>query len=338
MRVQRIIIGFWGILIIIIILTVSKSSKVYQESGRTIVIPMKNARMKMDLEQFIPLVLMAEMPFDSPKELLKAHAVVIRTNILYTMRGKKIMEAKDLGLPFKTPDQLKRQWAAEERAFHANRLSGMLLNGLNLGKEEVFAKKMNELYELINETEGRVLKIEGKLILPLFHRLSNGKTRDGAKRLGKDYSYMTVVDCDGDMENPGYEVYQRIGVEEIIRKLNHHRMVIFQKGKELDLKKMQGEELVRMLEKGTIDESGYWNYLVLGDVRIEGMDFAKALGLSSCAFDMEAEGDEIVFCTRGSGHGFGMSLNDARMMALQGKHYNEILKKFYQASLVKNIS
>ncbi|MCR5703365.1 MAG: SpoIID/LytB domain-containing protein [Eubacterium sp.] len=338
MRVQRIIIGFWVILIIIIILTVSKSSKVYQESGRTIVIPMKNARMKMDLEQFIPLVLMAEMPFDSPKELLKAHAVVIRTNILYTMRGKKIVEAQELGLPFKTPEQLKRQWEAEERMFRANGLSGILLNGLNLGKEEVFAKKMNELYELINETEGRVLKIEGKLVLPLFHQLSNGKTRDGATRMGKDYGYMTAVACDEDMENPGYEVYQRIGVEEIIRKLNRHRMVVFQKGKEVDLKNIKGEELVRMLEKGSKDTSGYWNHLVLGDVRIEGMDFAKALGLPTCAFDMEAEGDEIVFCTRGNGHGFGMSLNDARTMALQGKHYNEILKKFYQAALVKNVS
>lgn len=325
------------VIFLVVLLTAPTSHLKYQESGRTIIIEMKNSRICMDMEQFIPLVLMAELPFDSPKELLKTQAVVVRTNILHSMGGKNVIKADDIGLPYKTPAQLKDVWITEEKSAHAEKVSGIVANLTGFGEGYIFTKKMNWLYQIIGETEERVLKIEGKTILPLFHQLSNGKTRSGKDNLGEDFAYLLSVDCDSDMESAGYDDYVKLSVNEIFLKLKKHGIVIFEQGNEVDGANLSANEFVKKLVIEKKDEQGYVKSFSLGDVRIDGVDFANALKLKSCALDVECEGNQVVFSTRGCGHGFGMSLNYAKCMALQGKDYKEILTYFYDAALVRNV-
>jgi stage II sporulation protein D len=318
-----------------LVVLVTSPNHYRQSASGTIILEMENAQMEMDLEQFIPLVLMAEMPYESPGELLKAQAVVIRTNILHTMDGNKVMKAREIGLPYKTPSQLKQLWFQEEKMFRANKVSGMVANFSGLGEGEIYTKKMKELKEIVGETEGRVLKIEGKLILPLFHRLSNGKTRGGKETIGDDFSYLKEVECSMDMEASGYTQYQEFGVPEIFEKLKQHGIVIYQKGDEMDT--ISAETFVKQYQETKKEQQGYLCCFCLGDVQIDGMDFADALGLSSPAMDVTWEAEKVRFTTRGCGHGFGMSLNEAGNMARKGMKYDKILKTFYDAALVKNI-
>lgn len=322
---------------ILILITLPKHKLPYRESGRTVILELSDCRIRMDLEQFIPLVLMAEMPYDSPKELLKAQAVVIRTNILYGMGGKKEMTADEIGLPYKTPNQLKRLWFEEEKVQKADKISGMVGNLLGWGEGEIFTRKMNRLYDIIGETEGRVLKIQGKLILPLFHRLSNGKTRDGKEVLGEKFSYLLSKDCQEDMEASGYNSFAELSVKEIFDRLEKRGIVVFQKGNEVEGKTMMPQVFMDFLKIEKTDSKGYINVLSLGDVKVDGMDFAKALGVKSPAFDVSVRDEKIVFSVRGDGHGLGMSLHQAEVMAKQGKTYREILVNFYDAALVKNM-
>ncbi len=321
----------------LILITLPKHKLSHRESGRTVILELRDCRIRMDLEQFIPLVLMAEMPYDSPKELLKAQAVVVRTNILYGMGGKKEVTAEETGLPYKTPEQLKSLWFEEEKVQKADEISGMVGNLFGWGAGEIFTRKMNTLYDIIGETEGRVLKIQGKLILPLFHRLSNGKNRDGKEVLGEKFSYLLSKDCQEDMEASGYNSFVELSVKEIFDSLEKRGIVVFQKGSEVEGKAMMPQVFMEFLKIEKTDSKGYINVLSLGDVKVDGMDFAKALGLKSPAFDVSVRDEKIVFSVRGDGHGLGMSLHQAEVMAKQGKTYREILVNFYDAALVKNM-
>lgn len=330
----------FSLIIIVIITVINKFLKnentSYISSGRTIVIDNNCFSMQMDMEQFIPLVLMAEMPFDSPKELVKAQAVIIRTNILYVMGEKRSITANQLGLPFKTPGQLKELWFQEEKLMHANGIRGIIANLAGLGKGKIYSEKMSYLYDVIRQTEGKVLKIEGKVILPLFHEVSNGKTRNGKEVLGDDYKYLQSVTCDEDMEYEKYSQSKKLKVSEILNLLKKHGIVVFKDGVEITKEKISAEVFLKMLDMTHKDHTGYISYFILGDVKIDGNDFTKALGLASPAMDVECQDGQVEFTTRGVGHGFGMSINYAKMMAEKGKSYEDILGEFYDAALVKN--
>ncbi len=294
------------------------------------------AAMTMDMEDFIPLVLMGEMSDQSPKELIKAQAVIIRTYILYMMGGNQEISAQELGLPYKTPFQLKELWFSEEKLYRTNQLSGVAAQLFGLGKSRIYSERMRALKRVIAETEGNVLKIEGKLILPLFHEISNGKTRSGKEVLGEQYYYLKSAQCDSDMECANYEHYKEMTVTEILEALKKHRIVVFENGEESEQTPLSAKEFFAKMDCSHKDSAGYIQYFLLGDVKIDGNDFAESLGLKSCALDIEVRGEKLVFQTRGIGHGFGMSIHAAGEMAKKGETYDRILKNFYDAALVKN--
>lgn len=310
----------------------------FLQSGKNIHISYESATMTMDMEDFIPLVLMAEMDDQSPRELIKAQSVVIRTYILYCMKGENEISADKLGLPYKTPKQLKERWFSEEKLYRTHQISGIAARLFELGKGRVYSERMKKLKQVIAETDGKVLKIEGKLILPLFHEISNGKTRSGKELLGEEYSYLKSTQCDLDMESVDYEDTKEMTVPEILKELKENRIVVFEDGKESDQTDLSAKDFFAMIDDSHQDSSGYIQYILLGDVKIDGNDFAEILGLKSCAMDMEAKEDKILFHTRGIGHGFGMSLNSADRMAERGDSYEKILKNFYDAALVKNVN
>ena len=61
-----------------------------------------------------------------------------------------------------------------------------------------------------------------------------------------------------------------------------------------------------------------------------GENFRSLLHLASSCFWIESEQDSIRIVTRGSGHGFGISLYTANCMAQEGAGVSEIIQKFYQ--------
>ena len=82
------------------------------------------------------------------------------------------------------------------------------------------------------------------------------------------------------------------------------------------------------------DKMGYLITIKIGDTKISGDMFRKALGLNSLCIDIDKYEKGLRITTKGQGHGFGMSLSYAKKMAENGKDWHEILKTFYQCSIV----
>ena len=112
------------------------------------------------LDEYCIGVLSKEVTSDYHDEMLKAQAILVRTEV-YSKIKELDLEKEEL------PD----------------------ING-------DWYKKLKSIWQ---ETEGQVVMYNGELALVPFHQLSNGKTRDGKEALGEGYPYLQSVDCSKDI-------------------------------------------------------------------------------------------------------------------------------------------
>lgn len=122
------------------------------------------------------------------KEMLKAQAVLVRTDI-YRQIEK---EGSDIVLEesFWTKKQMEKAWGVTK-----------------------YSRYYNKLRSAWRDTEGQVLMYDGKLAKTPFFRLSNGSTRDGKEVLGKKYPYLKIIECPLDIESE--EQIQTVTLEDM---------------------------------------------------------------------------------------------------------------------------
>ena len=165
--------------------------------------------------------------------------------------------------------------------------------------------------------------------MPLFHNISNGKTRLGEEILGKKYSYLKSVICQNDIKEKEYLCTRYLTVNEFKEKLEAN--VVFKDGKEI-LKNIKDKKEIINLITVEKDKEGYALKIRIGDTVVLADDFSKALGLNSTDMSIEEYEKGIRITTKGNGHGFGMSI---RYLAGHGKPWQEILSTFYDGKIVE---
>ena len=102
---------------------------------------------------------------------------------------------------------------------------------------------------------------------------------------------------------------------------------IFDTKEEIDLEKIQFKQ----------DSAGYVTEVIWSGKKISGESFREQLDLPSACFVVEESENQIFIVTKGIGHGLGMSLYTANVMAAQGEDYREILRYFFPlCEIVKN--
>ena len=328
-------------------------------SGKNIIIENERSKEIIDVEKFIPYVLMAQMDESSPKELLKAQATVVRTYIYQKMGNSNSIGAVELGLPFCTKNQLKERWFEKYRLKEAGTAKGVFYNLTGIGSESVYENQMSRLWDIVSKTRGKVLKYKGKIVLPLFHQTSNGNTRDGNKNLGEDYSYLKSVKCESDISESGYLGIKYFSINEFLKKLEKYGIIVYENKKEkfnekeqfnkkehfnkkqqsnekeqFNEKEQDIHQLLHIMDTTNKDKMGYLITIKIGDTKISGDMFRKALDLNSLCIDIDKYEKGLRITTKGQGHGFGMSLSYAKKMAENGKDWHEILKTFYECSIV----
>lgn len=305
------------------------------QTGKLVVISNDKYEVTMDVEQFVPCVLMAELDVDSPVELLKAQAVVIRTYILYRMGNKEKISTQELGLPFYSYTNLQEMWFEEFKRENAATAWGMFYNFTGLGKTKVYDEKMQCINKVMEKTRGKVLKYNGKIVLPLFQQMSNGSTREGEKLLGSDYKYLKSIKCQSDEQADEFLGVKYFTLEEFMEKLRKGGIVIYKDKKEkFDSSKSDVHQLISIMDLSHVDDNGYQLWIKIGDTRINGDLFREALGLRSTSMKIEEYEQGIRITTKGYGHGFGMSISFARTLAENGADWKEILRKFYDCVIV----
>lgn len=307
----------------------------YYKTGKQVVIENDKYKVTMDVEQFVPCVLMAQLDVDSPMELLKAQAVVIRTYILYCMGNNDKISSKELGLPYYSYSKMQEMWFEEFRRENAATGWGMFYNFTGLGKTKVYDEKMQCIHKVMEKTKGKVLKYNGKIILPLFHQISNGETRDGEKLIGSEYKYLKSIKCKNDTQADEFIGIKFFTLEEFVKTLSKNGIVIYKDKKEkFEHNKSDVHQLISMMDFSRVDENGYQLWIKIGDTKINGDIFQKALGLRSTSIKIEEYEQGIRITSRGYGHGFGMSISFADVLAREGAGWKDILRKFYDCVIV----
>ena len=97
----------------------------------------------------------------------------------------------------------------------------------------------------------------------------------------------------------------------------------------LQVKECLKTEFYSEFEIIKIDDYGYVLEVDIGNDVISGEEFAKQEGLNSSCFYVEEVDDKVKIIVKGKGHGFGMSLFGAEMLAKQNYEYEKILNYYY---------
>ncbi|HHW00860.1 MAG TPA: stage II sporulation protein D [Clostridiaceae bacterium] len=264
---------------------------------------------EMDLEEYVKCVVAAEMPADFELETLKAQAVAARTYVYARM--KRIYTPKDNShkdADICTDHTHCQAWTSRQDA---------------MKKWGIFKANSNwkKVERAVEETEGTIIIHDGKVINPVFHSSSGGKTENSEDVWeGVQVSYLRSVPSAGEEVAPNYIYTITMNNEEFVEAIK----------KEYPDVKFEKENLIEDIEILNRTEGGNVKTLRIGNVEMKGTDLRRILSLRSADFKIEAhDSDSIKITTTGYGHGVGMSQWGANHLAKIGGNYEEILKYYY---------
>ena len=225
-----------------------------------------------DSEVYLTAVLSCQISPDYELQTVEAQAVIARSNLF-------------------------RKFAEEE-----NRLDVLREMGNSI-KNQWKWWISDEIYEdAVENTEGKVLLVDGKLDLVPYHEISGGTTRDGETVFGSsEYQYLKSVDSSADKNSPDYFSSTYISERQL--------------PKELEIKER--------------DSAGYVLSLQADDKILEGEMFALGMGLPSSNFSIQKTGSKVRFLCRGKGHGLGFSQYGGNELAKDGSLWEEILEEYF---------
>lgn len=276
-------------------------------SGRSIIVDGEN----IDMEDYIPCILMGQLDISTNEEVLKAQAIVLRTYILKMMGKNNTIEGKTLNLPYTSYKKLEKTWGDD------------------------FEVNYNKIMKIMENTALQVIKYKDELIVPYFHAISAGETRDGTEVLNisseangnegessedkEKYAYLKSVECADDLKAENYLTSQIFTKKEMIEKLK-------ESNEDLEISEDTLISGIQIIKKCS---AGYVCQIQIGNIIFDGEEFANIMGISSSCFEInEYDGNVRIVC-KGSGHGLGMSINEAIAYSETGKSYTDILKYFY---------
>lgn len=249
------------------------------------------------LEDYIVCVVAAEMPALFNDEALKAQAVAARTYAVNQMHANSF-SLEDMiafgGQAYIDTQGMKTKWGSNYEKYH------------------------NKIKADVDATRGEIMVYDGEPILAVFHAISRGKTEDAENVWKQDIPYLKSVDSEGDTDAAEYTFKTSIKSSEIISLLEAKFGSFNVAG-----------DLADSMSVTDRSPAGYINSIKIGDKSFTGRQVREALGLRSTDFTFEKNGDNIVFTTKGYGHGAGMSQYGAHYLGEEGKDYKEILSHYY---------
>ena len=247
---------------------------------------------QMDLREYLVGVVLAEMPASFESEALKAQAVVARTYTRKRMEGGKHGQAAvcmDSGCC--------QGWRSGE---------DYLAEG---GKRSAVEK----VRAAVADTDGLVLRYDGKLIDATYFSCSGGVTEDAVAVWGQDVPYLKSVQSPGEEEAPRFTDRVSFSATEFAGKLG------------LSAAGDPGNWFGAV----TYTAGGGVETMVIRGKSFSGTQLRSKLGLRSTAFEITVSGDNITVTTRGFGHRVGMSQYGAQAMAQDGCSFSDILAHYY---------
>lgn len=241
------------------------------------------------------------------EQMVKALAVVIRSDVVCQMNKRNEIDSDQLENGFLTRSQMKSKWGNDW--------------------QNVFA----QIRQWVDETDNQIIEYKENYIRAMYTRVSPGKTMSGSRLLGEEYEYLAEIDCAKDTESPDYMVTTEFDNSKIISIVRDWKK---KTGMDCGIDESNPSGDIQITAK---TDDGYITGMQVGDLCMSGEQFASMMGLKSAYLTLEYKKDSIRITSKGVGMGFGMSLYSANIMALDGSDYQEIIKHFYPECIITSL-
>ncbi len=261
--------------------------------------------MGINFEEYLKGVVASEMPAEFNIEALKAQGVTARTYLLYRLKKYPDGHPDHPGAPLCTSTHC-QVWSSKESLIASH-------------GEEWYKNYWGKIEEAVNSTKGQILVYEGKIIEPLFHSTSGGRTENSEDVFSTSVPYLRSVESPYESDAPKLHASVKISVDEFIKKLKSSYV-------NLDISKNNLSEKIKL---GEVSDGGKIKTIYVDGTEITGREIRTIFNLNSTNFSFIQSGNEIEIVTTGYGHGVGMSQWGAEGMAGKGYGYLDILKHYF---------
>lgn len=272
--------------------TEAEPAKAQNLTGRKILLDRGDMLSYVELEDYLCGIVAMQIPPEYDLEALRCQAIIARTYIARLMGERMEIAESELDMDYQDEKQLEEYWRAED---------------------------YEKLQTAVSSTAELVMQQDGRMILPLFHRINTGMTRTGDSSM----PYLQSVESRYDKEAPESKQIRSFSVEGWLKLINGI-------GGNAAVTAKQIPDTIQVIER---DNAGYVVKIQIGTNIYNGDELQTVLGLPSAAFRCEADGKNIQMNCTGAGHGYGLSQYGASRMGEEGWQAEDILKYYY-----KNIS
>lgn len=259
----------------------------------------------IDFEEYLKGVVSSEMPAEFNFEALKAQAVTARTYLLYKMKKFPDGQPEHKDAPICTGTHC-QVWNSKDDLIAAH-------------DDGWYDKYWSKIEEAVNSTKGQILTYDGKIIEPLFHSTSGGRTENSEDVFSASVPYLRSVESPYEKNAPKLHASAKVSVNDFISKIKTVYGNV----------NITPSNLKEKIKLGEISEGGKIKTLVIDGTEISGREMRSLFNLNSTNFSFVQSGTEIEIVTTGYGHGVGMSQWGANGMGEEGYNYKEILKHYY---------
>lgn len=246
---------------------------------------------KSEVSQEIAGILAEQVPVNMKEEVLKAQAVMVRTQLAYCEKNN---QEKPKAL---SKEEMEQLWGQKN-----------------------YYEFYEKLIRAAEETEGQVITFQGEVINPAFHKVSAGYTRDGST-VYKNTPYLLSVKSEADILSEDYLKVQFFTSKEFMERQSY---LIPASGIE---EKPVGD-IVKSIELQR-DGAEYVTAMKINGTEVDVDTFLETFELPSANFFIKEMDDKVRIVTKGCGHGYGLSQYGANEMAKKEKTYEEILKYYF---------
>jgi len=267
----------------------------------------------INFEEYLKGVVASEMPAEFNIEALKAQAVTARTYLLYKIKKYPDGQPEHLDASVCTGTHC-QVWNSKDD----------LISQHEIGWYDNYWGKIEEA---VSSTKGQILTYEGKIIEPLFHSTSGGRTENSEDVFSTSVPYLRSVESPYEKNAPKLHDSSKIPVNDFISKIKS----VYG---DLDITSSNLKDKIKL---GDISEGGKIKSLIVDNKEISGREIRSLFNLNSTNFSFIQSGGQLEIVTTGYGHGVGMSQWGADGMADEGYTYKEILKHYYTNIEIANM-
>ncbi|GEN57738.1 stage II sporulation protein D [Halolactibacillus alkaliphilus] len=260
-----------------------------------------NQKKQLDLESYVFGVVASEMPASFHIEALKAQAIAARTYIVHHS--------------LKNDPQMKESYVTDTVSDQVYKTD----EELQALWQDNYETYRNRISEAVEATRDQILVYQEEPIFPAFFSTSNGYTENAEDYWTNPLPYLVSVESPWDKTSP---------------KFTEH--VTFKKAEVMEQLKLTEDALLMI--RTVYTDSGRLKWIAFGQSIFTGRELREALGLPSSDITVKVVEAEVVFQTKGYGHGVGMSQYGADGMAKDGYTHVDILKHYYQGVDITSLS